>query len=52
MLGLATGIKSLLLQLVEGHSKEKNETQLNQVPHSMAINSLIYPMFILTQLER
>uniref|UniRef100_A0AAX7UZJ1 Transient receptor ion channel domain-containing protein n=1 Tax=Astatotilapia calliptera TaxID=8154 RepID=A0AAX7UZJ1_ASTCA len=30
MLGLATGIKSLLLQLVEGHSKEKNETQLNQ----------------------
>ncbi|XP_063342234.1 short transient receptor potential channel 6a [Pelmatolapia mariae] len=31
MLGLATGIKSLLLQLVEGHSKEKNETQLNQL---------------------
>ncbi|XP_031587216.2 short transient receptor potential channel 6a isoform X1 [Oreochromis aureus] len=31
MLGLATGIKSFLLQLADGHSKEKNETQLNQL---------------------
>uniref|UniRef100_A0A3B4TI32 Transient receptor potential cation channel, subfamily C, member 6a n=1 Tax=Seriola dumerili TaxID=41447 RepID=A0A3B4TI32_SERDU len=34
MLGLATGIKSLLLH-VAGHSEEKTETQLNQVPHNL-----------------
>ncbi|XP_044079292.1 short transient receptor potential channel 6a isoform X3 [Siniperca chuatsi] len=31
MLGLATAIKSLLLQYVAGHSEEKTETQLNQL---------------------
>ncbi len=35
MLGLATAIKSMLLQYVAGHSEEKTETQLNQVPHNM-----------------
>uniref|UniRef100_A0A7N6FJR5 Transient receptor ion channel domain-containing protein n=1 Tax=Anabas testudineus TaxID=64144 RepID=A0A7N6FJR5_ANATE len=32
ILGLVTGIRSLLLEYVSGHSEEKNETQLNQVP--------------------
>ncbi|XP_008276990.1 short transient receptor potential channel 6a [Stegastes partitus] len=31
MQGLASAIKSLLLQFVEGHSQEKMETQLNQL---------------------
>ncbi|XP_030601897.1 short transient receptor potential channel 6a isoform X2 [Archocentrus centrarchus] len=31
MAGLATAIKALLLQLVEGHNEEKTETQLNQL---------------------
>uniref|UniRef100_A0A7N6B9I2 Transient receptor ion channel domain-containing protein n=1 Tax=Anabas testudineus TaxID=64144 RepID=A0A7N6B9I2_ANATE len=30
ILGLVTGIRSLLLEYVSGHSEEKNETQLNQ----------------------
>uniref|UniRef100_A0A8C4F1M8 Transient receptor potential cation channel, subfamily C, member 6a n=1 Tax=Dicentrarchus labrax TaxID=13489 RepID=A0A8C4F1M8_DICLA len=37
MLGLATAIKSLLLQHVAGHREEKTETQLNQVPHNMDV---------------
>uniref|UniRef100_A0A665UGC1 Transient receptor potential cation channel subfamily C member 6 n=1 Tax=Echeneis naucrates TaxID=173247 RepID=A0A665UGC1_ECHNA len=36
LLGLATGIKSLLLQ-VAGHSEEKMETQLNQVTHNLGV---------------
>ncbi|XP_042355964.1 LOW QUALITY PROTEIN: short transient receptor potential channel 6a [Plectropomus leopardus] len=31
MLGMATAIRSLLLQFVAGHSEEKTETQLNQL---------------------
>lgn len=34
LLGLATGIKSLLLVYVTGHSEEKNETQLDEVPQN------------------
>uniref|UniRef100_A0A8C2XJ17 Transient receptor potential cation channel, subfamily C, member 6a n=1 Tax=Cyclopterus lumpus TaxID=8103 RepID=A0A8C2XJ17_CYCLU len=33
MLGMTTAIKTLLLRYVAGHSEEKTETQLNQVPH-------------------
>uniref|UniRef100_A0A7N8YBE5 Transient receptor potential cation channel, subfamily C, member 6a n=2 Tax=Mastacembelus armatus TaxID=205130 RepID=A0A7N8YBE5_9TELE len=49
MLGLVTGIRSLLLQHVVGHSEDKTETKLNQVPHildkllqTLKISTLLY----------
>uniref|UniRef100_A0A8D3DAT7 Transient receptor potential cation channel subfamily C member 6 n=1 Tax=Scophthalmus maximus TaxID=52904 RepID=A0A8D3DAT7_SCOMX len=35
MLGLATGIKALLLHYVAGRGEENSDTQLNQVPHNV-----------------
>uniref|UniRef100_A0A8C4EV29 Transient receptor potential cation channel, subfamily C, member 6a n=1 Tax=Dicentrarchus labrax TaxID=13489 RepID=A0A8C4EV29_DICLA len=54
MLGLATAIKSLLLQHVAGHREEKTETQLNQVPHNMdkIMKRLIKRYIIKAQADR
>uniref|UniRef100_A0A3Q0R401 Transient receptor potential cation channel, subfamily C, member 6a n=1 Tax=Amphilophus citrinellus TaxID=61819 RepID=A0A3Q0R401_AMPCI len=45
MAGLATAIKALLLQLVEGHNEEKTETQLNQVSHNTEVHYILHLSF-------
>uniref|UniRef100_A0A8D3BWU1 Transient receptor potential cation channel subfamily C member 6 n=1 Tax=Scophthalmus maximus TaxID=52904 RepID=A0A8D3BWU1_SCOMX len=40
MLGLATGIKALLLHYVAGRGEENSDTQLNQVPHNVHTSSV------------